>query len=118
MRDGPIVQLVPTQYVPDAAAAIYTSPLTSGSNGIVLVTGWVIANTDATDLTITFYNVPEGGSPSGSNTILPSPTIKANNAWFHMKREGIIIIPAAGSLYMVASVADKITITLYGKEVS
>lgn len=115
---GPITQLVPTQYITNVATAIYTSPLTAGGNGLTRVNGWIIANTDSSDRTITWYNVPSGGSTGGDNTIMPGVTIKANNSWFHMKEAGLIIIPAGGALWMVASVTNKVTITLFGQEIT
>ena len=114
----PINQLVATQYVTNAAATVYTSPFTVGTNGIVVITGWILANTDTAARTLTLYNVPSGGAAAGSNTIMPGVSIPANTSWFQNKPDGMIILPAAGFLQALADVTNKITITLYGREIS
>lgn len=118
MERRPIQQLAATAYVTNAAATIYTNPYTAGTNGIAIITGFILANTDSSDRTFTMYNLPSGGVAAGGNTIIPGVTIKANNTWFKNNGEGLWIVPAGGFLQVLADVTNKLTFTLYGREIS
>jgi len=114
----PLLELVATQYLTNAAATYYTSPFTAATNGIVRVTGFVFCNTDTVARTITLHNVPSGGAAAGSNKIIAEASIPANTTWFKNNENGLWIIPAAGFLAALADVTSKITLTLYGEEIS
>lgn len=118
MLNNPLVELTPTQFIAAAATSYYTSPFAANTNGIVLVTGFVLCNTDTSPWTVTIHNVPSGGSASAGNKVVAEASLPANTTWFKNRSDGLWVIPAGGFIQALASSADKITITLYGKEIS
>ena len=115
--DLPLQQLVPTAFLTNAAVAVYSSPFSSGMNGITIITGFVFANTTGAAVAVTLYNVAPGGTATASNMIIPGSAVGANGAWFLSNFDGMFIVPAGGSIYAKAGSNTAVTFTMFGREV-
>lgn len=92
---------------PAAAAAIYTVP---GSTQAI-VRQIIVVNTDTVARDITLY---DGGSAAG-NVIHGLTTLQPNETMF---MDCYITMASGGTLQALGSVASKLTITVYGLEIS
>ena len=71
---------------------IYTLPASSSAVASVVV----IANADSSDRTVKLWHVPNAGSPTDSNILIPTVTVTANKVAVWNKGEFSIFPPAAG----------------------
>lgn len=134
-RSDPILELVPTEFLAATATAVYTSPFTANTdgyvppancvdphgentNGLTAITGFVFCNTDTADRTITVHIVPSGRTASAENKIIAEASIPANTTWFKHNEDYIFVVPCGANFTAFSDVADKVNITLYGKEIS
>jgi hypothetical protein len=113
--------LVATQYLPNGATGIlYTAP-TVPANKVIQITSFIIANTTVTDRTFNLYNVPAGGSPSGSNKIFGDCPIPLNTTWIEtVGGEGVEIwtMAAGGTIQGDCAAASAVTVTISGREIT
>lgn len=90
-----------------AAATLYTVPSATQT----IIKGIRIVNTDTSDRTVKLWH----DGTADTNLILPATTIKAGG-WGEF--DGVITMETADTLSGEASVASKLTVTIYGLEVS
>lgn len=117
VENRPLQQLVATDYLGAADAVLYTSPFSAGMNGVTVVTGFILANVTAGAVAATLYNVPSGGTVGNRYAIVPGSSMPANTAWWENRPDGILVVPAGGSLYGKAGAGSSITFCLYGREI-
>ncbi len=72
-----------------------------------------IANTGTTDCEFDLWLVPDSGSPTNENILIPTFTIPAHNIrhW-----QGLQTVPAGYTLQAKSEINDQITVTVSGYE--
>lgn len=97
--------------VPSSVGIIYTAPNIVGIATVVKAIK--IANPTASAVTVKLHHVPNGGSATDANVILPTMSVDANGV---AEFDGALILGQNETIRAVASAATSLTISLYGVE--
>jgi hypothetical protein len=103
-------ELVPARSLPLSASVLYTVPASTNT----VVKQILLSNTQATDLTATLYFVPDGQSPSLSNSMFPEIIISANST---VTVDISSVLSIASEIHGKASASSSINIHISGVEV-
>lgn len=99
------------QLTSTAATLLYTAPAATQT----IIKQIKAVNTDSAACTLKIYNPPVSTASSNANIILPAISIDAGG---FAEFDGTITLAAGEMIYAQASVSNRITITLYGLEIS
>lgn len=103
-------ELVPARSLPLSASVLYNVPPSTNT----VIKQILLSNTQATDLTATLYFVPDGQSPSNSNSMFPEIIIAANNA---VTIDISSVLSIGSAIHGKASASASINVHISGVEV-
>jgi hypothetical protein len=95
-----------------------TNTLITNTSGKKYIRNVIIHNTHSTDVTVWLFNVPNGsgaiGSSSSSNQFLRTTLVAYDTLLLEIPPPGVILVDPYDSIQGYASVADVVTIQMYG----
>jgi hypothetical protein len=104
-----LASLIPTQYVPNTAQALYTSP-----QGITTrIDSLAICNATGPAAQVTIYLVSSGGSPGPANITTGTQTVLPGQTWNSANEIGKVLRPG-DAIAVMASGSNVLTINAAG----
>jgi len=111
--DSSSIALINSKYASVSGAYEYTTP----NNLNTVISSFTVTNADASAQTISVYLVPSGGTAGPSNIIISAHSVAAG-ATDTLSGLADQTLNAGDKIYVIASVANKLTIRCSGREVA
>jgi len=93
------------------ATTLYTVPAASTA----IVKKIVLSNNSGAAATVKLHHVPDAGSPTSSNVILPTTTMQNNE---HGSDEGVFVMETGETIRGIGDGTNAISYTIYGLVIS
>jgi hypothetical protein len=103
--------LVPSQFLPNVATALYTAPVTA------MITAINATNTSSDYRSVTVYMVPSGASAGGLNTAVDERQLAPGESYQFPEVQGHVL-DAGDALHALCSAASSVTINVSGVEIT
>lgn len=110
---SPLVEIVPSQFAPNAQTTLYTS----AAGVTTRIDKLTVQNGDTISHTISINLVPSGGSAGASNLITNAQVVSAGQTWNSPNEYGQYLNPG-DALSVIASIASKLVIAVAGTQVT